>query len=497
MTRDKASPPRFAYERRAPSDSKTSTEQRDKLTTLGSQATYERSLWSLGEETIGAIASPAGSGAVGVLRLSGSDAAALLERASGAKATPRRMQRRVLCEPTSGQRVDEVLACYMPGPRSYTGEDVVEVFGHGGALNMEALLELFCSLGARRAQPGEFTRRAFLNGRVDLARAEAVAEVIDARSRRALENAQSLLAGALGRELAPLRDGLIALTAELEAAIDFADELDGAPPLAEEQRAFLARLRAPLERLIDSSSAASRLDGLTVALSGAVNVGKSSLFNALLARERALVSAEAGTTRDYLEADLEWRGLRLRLVDMAGERPEGEMGALERQGRRLASERLASCDVRLRLVDGSREVRSVVRDEGLELLVLTKADRPEAQAQRGAWEVALAPWGDAALWTSAQERLGLEALLERVVELGLPSVAEGETVVVTRRRQLDGLRRASAALGEGEAALAAGLPPELCVEHLELALEALGEVTGERFREDVLDAIFARFCIGK
>ncbi|MCK5800897.1 MAG: 50S ribosome-binding GTPase, partial [Deltaproteobacteria bacterium] len=295
-------------------------------------------------ETICAIASGQGEGAVGVLRISGPEARVFLERASGRGSRARRLQRRVLREPKSKRRVDEVLACWMPGPHSYTGEDVVEVFGHGGEVNMRGLLELFCALGAREARPGEFTRRAFLEGRLDLTQAEAVAEIIEAKSERALQNAQAVLAGELGARVRGFRGATVDIAAELEAAIDFVDEAGfgeevGFGRSSEELIEALEGIRKPLGRLIERARDAVRLDGISVALVGPVNVGKSSLFNALVDEERALVSGEAGTTRDYLEADVKWGGVRVRLVDTAGERGEGEMTPLEREGRRLAADR--------------------------------------------------------------------------------------------------------------------------------------------------------------
>ncbi|MBK8480942.1 MAG: tRNA uridine-5-carboxymethylaminomethyl(34) synthesis GTPase MnmE [Proteobacteria bacterium] len=302
-------------------------------------------------DTICALATPPGEGAVGIVRLSGPRATELLQRAAcGRTLRPRRMVRVDLVDPATEARIDEVLACVMPAPRSFTGEDVVEIYGHGGQLNLEALLALFIGLGARPAGPGEFTRRAFLNGRLDLTQAEAVAEVIGARSTRALQNAQALLGGALGREVRSLRARAVELAAELEARIDFAEELEALQPgraLVEGHRELIAALG----RLVASYRRGRRLNGVVVVLVGAVNAGKSSLFNRLLGSQRALVSAEPGTTRDYLEAEVEWDGLRVTLIDTAGER-EG-MSALERAGLALGLERARSADVVLQVVDVS------------------------------------------------------------------------------------------------------------------------------------------------
>lgn len=470
------------------------------------------------QDLICALATPPGDGAVGIVRLSGDGALEALARATrGARYPSRRLVRVELRDPDSGATLDQVLACAMPGPHSYTGEDVVEVFGHGGRLNMEALLGLFVRLGARPAGPGEFTRRAFVNGRLDLTQAEAVAEVIAARSARALRNAQAVLGGALGRELRTLRAQTVTLAAELEACIDFADELDqpvSAEALLEQHHALLAgvgRLRASYGR-------GRRLNGVTVVLVGAVNAGKSSLFNALLASRRALVSAEPGTTRDYLEAEVEWDGLRVTLIDTAGQRASEQMSPLEREGLGLAIERARGADVVVEVVDASAPTSvsgaggelAPVGEGAPRVVVASKVDLVAAKLRRARCQ-ALAQARVAAplIEASALSGEGLESLRRAVVRVALgddprggePSavaaLTAGETVQVTQERQWEALGRAEQALSAGLAALDAGVVPELVVEHTREALAALGEITGEQFTEDVLDAVFSRFCVGK
>lgn len=446
------------------------------------------------EDTICAIASAPGEGAVGVLRLSGPRAGALLEQVCGRLPQPRRLLLRTVTDPRSELVVDRALVCSMPGPQSYTGEDVVEVFGHGGPLNMRALLSLFIDLGARQAEPGEFTRRAFLHGKLDLTQAEAVAEIVTARSERALRNAQAVLGGELGTRIRSLRAAAIELAAELEASIDFADELQLASSEGELLGRFDALLTA-LRQLLASYRVGAKLDGITVALVGAVNVGKSSLFNALLGKERALVSPAAGTTRDYLEGEVSWQGVRVTLVDTAGVREAREMSTLERAGHLLGERRVAEADLRLCLVDGTDEPRSLEGDAQRDLFVCTKSDRVTA-AKREAWRA----WPEAPLLTSAESGEGLEELAAAVLARLLPAGLGGdgaETVCVTQARQADGLSRAERALAAGRAAQAQALVPELVVEHVQEALGALGEITGEDYREDVLGAVFSRFCIGK
>jgi tRNA modification GTPase len=463
------------------------------------------------QDTICALATPSGDGAVGIVRLSGSRAAELLERAArGVTLRPRRMVRVDLFDPESDAALDQVLVCLMRAPRSYTGEDVVEIYGHGGRLNMEALLGLFVRLGARPAGPGEFTRRAFLNGRLDLTQAEAVAEVIAARGARALRNAHAVLGGALGREVRAVRAQAVALAAELEACVDFAEELgDGGvgEGLAERHRALLAQLG----RLVASYRRGRRLNGVSAVLVGAVNAGKSSLFNRLLGSRRALVSAEPGTTRDYLEAEVEWDGLRVTLIDTAGDRERERMSVLEREGLALALERARTADVVVQVIDvsvagGAGAGESAAGGVG-RVVVAHKVDLLAGELRRQRCRaLAAGAGGVGVVEASAATGEGLEALRAAVVAAALGDAAEGggeglgesrETVQVTQERQWEALRRAELALGAGLTALSEGTAPELVVEHTREALVALGEITGETFTEDVLDAVFARFCVGK
>lgn len=471
------------------------------------------------DDTICALATPPGEGAVGIVRLSGGNAREMVSRASRSwRPRPRRMQRVVICDPRDGRNLDQVLVCWMPGPGSYTGEDVVEIYGHGGVLNMSQLLELFVGLGARPAEPGEFTRRAFVNGRIDLIQAEAVADVIAARSERALRNARALLGGELGRRLAVLREQLIALAAALEACIDFAEDIEW-PVAPDELARRHDRLLGELGQLCESYQVGKRLGGVEVALVGAVNAGKSSLFNALLGRRRALVSAERGTTRDYLEGELSCDGVSVTLVDTAGGRPEAQMSALERDGHQLGLERVARCDAMIAVVDASMEgselaaavveaLRSVrvgrertaavvVAANKVDLLDGRQRVRRLERLRRALDDGSEAP--PPVVATSAVSPTGLDQLQRAVlsVTVGEGASAPPETVCVTRRRQWRALEQARIALREGCVALQNALGPELVVEHCREALSALDTITGQRYSEEVLDAVFARFCVGK
>jgi tRNA modification GTPase len=364
----------------------------------------------------------------------------------------------------------------MRTPHSYTGEDVVELHGHGGALNLQRLLAAVVAAGANVAEPGEFTRRAFLNGRMDLTRAEAVAEVIGARSERALRLAQANLRGALAERVRGLRERLIGLLAELEARVDFPEEqLDFVPAarLADEARAIAADVRTLAGTWRQGRAIAG---GVTVALVGRPNVGKSSLFNALLGQERALVAAEPGTTRDYLEQAMEWDGVAVTLVDTAGDR---EVGGVEGRGVELGRARAAQADVVVRVIDATNPVI-----EDGDVVALSKCDL-----------VADAGIGVACVRTSALRGTGLDELRTAVLAAaGIASGDEEPEGILTSERQHAALGEAAEALTRAAAVTES---PELAALDARIALDRMGRVTGEAIEDDVLDVIFARFCIGK
>jgi tRNA modification GTPase len=446
------------------------------------------------QETICAVATAGGEAAIGVIRISGSRALEIIrEVCRRRRFEPRTMHGVVIRR--DAEVIDRALVCFMPAPNSYTGEDVVEVHGHGGALNMERLLSIFAELGARLARPGEFTRRAFMNGRIDLTQAEAVSQVIAARSARALKNAQAVLAGGLGREVRDIRESVVKITAHLEGCIDFCEETEGQIDVHQTAHDH-KRVEEQIERLAATYSEGRALDGVTVAIVGAINVGKSSLFNRLLGTTRALVDQEPGTTRDYLEAEVAWEGLKITLLDTAGER--SDPSGLERAGQELARPVIQRSDLVVNVIDLSGLEPCHIRSDA-ELVVANKVDLLGREEMTGIIEeqqrfVGARPM----IATSALLGHGIEEVRAAIIEAVLPKGGEGrETVMVTRRRQWDALLRARDVLSEGREALARGLCPELVVEHAREALRALEEVTGERFTEEVLDTVFASFCIGK
>jgi tRNA modification GTPase len=440
-----------------------------------------------GPDTIAAIASPLGPGGVGVIRLSGPEAVAvaagLVGRSPGQ--LPDRQMVLATARSPDGERLDDVLVVAMRGPRSYTGEDVAEVHGHGGVVNMRRLLERVLAGGARLAEPGEFTRRAFTNGKLDLTRAEAVIGVIEAASERAARVAQANLSGGVGKAVRGLRDRTIEALAEIEAQIDFPEEgIEHRPAVLLASR--IAAAAAAVGELAASFGVGRALcSGAAVALVGPVNAGKSSLFNRLVGQERAVVSSEAGTTRDFVEAQVVWDGIPITLVDTAGKR--AAKSEAERRGIALSKQRAAAVDVRVIVRDATAGAAECAPTTGRDLYVLSKVDLVDR------W-----PAGTGLLPTSAADGRGVAELRAAIVAKVVGRSADGDDgPVVTSERQAGLLRAAEQKLRAGADALANAAPLEIVALEVNGAVQALSDVLGERVDEQVLDALFARFCIGK
>lgn len=444
------------------------------------------------KDTICAIATAQANGAVGMIRISGSKAQQIGEALSGkALKTPRKLYRRAIYN-QKGEFIDDALIVWMKAPASYTAEDVVELFGHGGMLNLELLLNACLALGARLAEPGEFTKRAFENGQLDLTQAEAVATIIEARSKRALSNAQALLRGDLGQKIRFIRSELIEAAADLEATLDFSDDVELAVP-KEEVLSKVNRARDEVIVLLEKSKERVFLDGVSVALLGPVNVGKSSLFNMLLSTKRALVSVQPGTTRDYLEADVNYRGFRLTFIDTAGARDADQMGELEKEGYQMAFERVERADVRLHLVEADKILdQEAIELSERELLVISKADKISDEIK----EKILDRYPKA-IFTSTDKCLGKEEIVEAIIEDILPDGGESESLVVTEQRQRQELESSLISIESLVENIENNTAAELAVEHAREALFCLGKITGEEFTESILDSIFSRFCVGK
>ncbi len=431
-------------------------------------------------ETIAAIATARGPGGVAIVRISGERAVAIAAALVGksAEALPDRRLVRGVARDVAGARLDDVLVVAMRAPRSFTGEDVAEVHGHGGVVNAGRLLRAVLDAGARLAAPGEFTRRALDAGRLDVAEAEGLLGVIEASSERAWRVAQAQLEGRLSMRVAELRAALTGLVAEVEAVVDFPDE--DLEHLAAVEVAKRAReIGAGCEELVATFRLGRALrDGVEIALVGPVNAGKSSLFNALLGRERSIVSPEPGTTRDYVEARTEWGGVAVTLIDTAGERVAPD--EVERRGLELGAARAARADVIVWVsVDGVGPDELDART----VWVQSKCD--------------LHPAAAGTLATSAVTGEGLAELRSRLLAAAGVEDEGDDVVVVTSERQRGLLARATAAVARASDGLDTGLPTELVAIDLREGLAALAEITGDSVGEDVLDALFARFCIGK
>lgn len=442
-------------------------------------------------DTIAAIASAQGAAGVGVLRVSGPAAPAIAQVLLGRAPQPRHAHFAAFRD-GAGELIDRGLLLHFPAPASYTGEHVLELQGHGSAVLLDALLRRVCELGARLARPGEFTERAFLNGKLDLAQAEAVADLIAARSQASARAALRSMEGVFSRKVEALLQALIALRVHIEAAIDFPEEeIDFlADPAITAQ---LENLRAELADLLREAQRGVRLnDGLKVAIVGRPNAGKSSLLNALAGSERAIVTPVPGTTRDVLRESLSLDGIALELADTAGLRETED--EVEREGVRRAHGELARADAALLVTDAAHAATDLALLDALpagaeRLVLINKIDlahaAPHAETRDGI------PW----LWASAKTGEGLDAVREYLKQLAGASAGEG--AFSARRRHVIALESVRAHLDHAARALASSRAGELAAEDLRQAQHALGEITGAYSSDDLLGAIFSSFCIGK
>ncbi|NBB52804.1 tRNA uridine-5-carboxymethylaminomethyl(34) synthesis GTPase MnmE [Rhizobium sp. CRIBSB] len=432
--------------------------------------------------TIFALATPSGRGAIAVIRLSGEGVRLALASLGADALKPRVAHLRKL---TYGSQVlDEALVLWFPGPRSFTGEDCAELHLHGGRAVIDGISLALLDLGLRPADPGEFTRRAFANGRLDLVQAEAIADLVDAETQAQAEQALGQLGGALGGVYAGFRADLLTALSLVEAEIDFPDQ-DVPEQLAQTAGPVLDGLVERLRAALSDGRRGERVrSGYRIVLIGETNAGKSSLFNALTARDAAIVTAIPGTTRDVLDADLVIGGYAVTLSDTAGLRDSDD--PVEMEGVRRARARAETADLRLwvRSPGESASAAEPFMRPG-DLVVLTKADLG----------VAIAPAGRDVLTVSTSTGQGLEALVEWLRERLSRELAGTDFPAVTRERHRQRLSEALAAVEAGRRALDIG--PEMAAEDLRRAALALGRVTGEIGVEDVLGEVFATFCIGK
>jgi len=457
----------------------------------------------VGEDTIAAIATGAGESAIGIVRLSGATALAVADRIfrprRGRPLRDRRSHTVTYGWVTTpaGERVDEALALVMRGPHSYTGEDVVELQCHGGQLAVRRVLEQALQAGARLAEPGEFTRRAFLNGRMDLSQAEAVIDLIRAKTDRAMAAAVAHLGGSLRERVSAVRERLLEMMAHLEADIDF-PELELEVQTREEVSAGCAAALAEVERLLGGARAGRILrEGLRVVLAGRPNVGKSSLLNRLVRENRAIVTAVPGTTRDVIAEWVNLGGVPVQLSDTAGIRPTDD--PVERIGVQRTREALRQAHLVLVVIDcgagllpEDEEWIAELPPGAARIGVANKIDlNPGFPLEQLAGALGGAP----VVAVSAEQGTGIGEL-EMAIAREAGALDASEELLVNAR-QADAIGRAAAHLRDAQQTLAAGFGDELVAIDLRAAWMALGEVTGDTADEALLDEIFGRFCIGK
>ena len=442
-------------------------------------------------DTIAAIATAPGCGGIGIVRVSGPLAGEIGRAVAGRIPPPRRATFARFAGP--GQvLLDEGIALYFPAPNSYTGEDVLELQGHGGPVVLREILRRCVDLGARLAEPGEFTRRAFLNDRLDLAQAEGVADLIDAASAEAARGAARSLVGEFSARIDALVESLTRLRMHVEACIDFPEEeID--PADREVQRVALGAIRADLAELLDEAAQGAVLrEGLTVVLVGRPNVGKSSLLNRLAGEEVAIVTPVAGTTRDYVRATILLEGVPIHLIDTAGLRESGD--EVERIGIARTWDAISKAGAAMLVTDAAQQER----EEESRILMHMPPGLPLARVTNKIDIAGFAPGRDAHgnevhLRLSAKTGEGVAALRAWLLEVaGWRPSSEG--VFLARERHLGALREAAAGLATAGHNMQAF---ELFAEDLRLAQQALGTITGEVTADDLLGQIFSRFCIGK
>lgn len=450
-------------------------------------------LTAAGRETIAAVATPPGRGGVGIVRVSGSQVPLIAPALLGELPPARRALVRSFLA-GDGTAIDQGLALYFPAPHSFTGEHVLELHGHGGPVVLDLLLTRILELGARLARPGEFSERAFLNGKLDLAQAEAIADLIDSASRQAARLALRSLQGEFSARVRALVDALVELRTYVEGAIDFADEeIDFLGEGAVEVR--LGALLQATDGLVASARQGALLrEGLIVVLAGRPNTGKSTLLNALAGREAAIVTEIPGTTRDVLRERILIDGMPLHVIDTAGLRESAD--PVEQEGIRRAWAEMALADRILLLIDD----RAGLTPEDRALLARLP-DGPGVTVIRNKIDLSGRPSGvttgelGAEVALSAQQGTGLDALRDHLKTCAGLGTEEG--LFMARRRHLDALRRARADIEHGAEALRTHGAGELVAEELRQAQRALGEITGEFTSDDLLGRIFASFCIGK
>src|SRR3989338_1806449 len=454
-------------------------------------------------DTISAISTPPGEGGIGIVRVSGPASISIAKKIF---TTPKgeslngveshKLIHGYIKDPDTRKNIDEVLLAVMHSPKSFTGEDVVEISCHGGSLPLNKILSLTIKSGARLAEPGEFTKRAFLNGRLNLLQAEAVIDIIKSKSDTALESAMNQLQGGLAKQIASIRNKLIDILAEIETDIDFPEEdIEFKNKL--EFKKGLESVLTEIGQLVDSYRYGKIYrEGVSVVIAGRPNVCKSSLMNALLNEERAIVTSIPGTTRDTIEEGLNINGLTIKIVDTAGIR-ESE-GFVEQEGIKRTQKAIEGAGLIIFLLDGSEGLREKDKDLIKEIkqknkpviIAINKIDVGNKNSSE--WT------GGEFLKISALKNIGLDELRNKIFDIiynGHCKTPEG--IFITRERHRERLSKAHDSLSKAVNAINQNLSSEFIAADLRLSLESLGEITGETYSEDVLNRIFQEFCIGK
>lgn len=452
-------------------------------------------------DTICAVSTPPGEGGIGIIRISGPDAVGIASRVFRPKSSSgiietgsHRIRYGFIIDPRTDEVIDEALVSVMRGPATYTREDIVEINCHGGMMPLRRTIEILIQSGARQAEPGEFTKRAFLNGRIDLAQAEAVMDIIHAKTEQALKAAAEQLSGSLSREVGALRESIAGLLSAVEAGIDFPEE-DIETPSGRPLKTELSMIMGTIDRLLNGYTQGRIMrEGFRTAIVGRPNVGKSSLLNALLMQDRAIVTDIAGTTRDVIEEYVNISGVPLRIIDTAGIRDTHDMVELEGVKRSLSA--IESADLLLVVMDGSEPLhpgdkRVLSEIEGRQAIaVINKSDLPRRLERFERPDIQIE--------VSCVSGKGMDALREAiagVIRSGLVHAPEHAWAV--NQRHKTALERTKEALANAMKAIDAGLSPEFMALDLREALDAVGTIIGATYTEDILDRIFKDFCIGK
>jgi tRNA modification GTPase len=457
------------------------------------------------EDTIAAIATPPGAGGIGIIRVSGPkawDIARLLFKSSkgGDAYRSHHLYHGDIIAPDTGTVIDEVLMAIMMKPHSYTGEDVLEINCHGGSVILQSVLSEVVKVGARLAEPGEFTRRAFLNNRIDLTQAEAIADMTAAKTERGLALAISHLKGNFAERIEKIRTSIIDVLASLEASIDFSDEdveIFNPTEIAGKVESIIAELH---QLALTYREGKIYRDGIHAVIAGRPNVGKSSLLNRFLGEKRAIVTPIPGTTRDFIEEIVSIRGMPVTLTDTAGIRePEN---IIEKEGIHLVWEKISQADVVIVLLDGSEaltdeDVEIIKRSrEKKYILAVNKADLPHTLNEKDV--SAIIPDGNSLIWISAKHGDGIPALKDALHASILEDRGDRRLpYTVSNIRHKLAIEKTGALLSRAKESILSNSPPEFSAFDVREALHSLGEITGNTINDEVLDKIFSTFCIGK